>query len=385
MPETKSEAVQTVVVEDEHLPAVARFYTRVWNSTASVDEIASTRNAEAHNNPAAFGHVPPAFAVIQNDNVIGYVGTIPARVSVAGGEIPVSWIKGLMVVPEQRGGPVGYMVLKEAAQRLGVSAGFAVASPAVRLFKALGYQHVSTLTNYVLPLRLGRIASSVDVAATLPHLPGCLIRTVEQAQRLGLARLGGHLLGAPLRLRTIYRQISSRTIDTVWGANSISDAELDSLWDQFRATGVMSAVRDARYLRWRYGHETEFEMVAVRENGRLAGLGVIKRPGAGSTDPRLRGVRLASLTEFITLPNRAPITTALLAAVELRSRQLGADAILCSVSHPRARDDLQRYGYVNAGGTVNFLLRGAEEAGLSNVGDDWWLTRADGAADEGIS
>lgn len=385
VPDTKSAAAQTVVIEGEHLPALARFYGRVWNSTATAEEVAAARELEAKTNPAAYGAVPPAFAVLKHDEVIGYVGTMPARIWGGRSEVSASWIKGLMVVPEQRGGPVGYLVLKEAAQRLEVSAGFAVASPAVRLFKALGYTQVCTLTNYVLPLSAGRIASRVDVAATLPQLPPWLLRSVGGAQRLGMAALGGYIVGAPLRLRAIYRQLRMRRVDTILGADSITDAELDSLWDRFRAAGVLSAVRDARYLRWRYGAAgTEYEMVGVREEGQLTALGVIRRPGTESTDPRLRGVRLASLTELIVLPDRPETAGMLLAAVEERSRQIGADAILCSASHPHARHVLRRYGYFNAGGTVNFLLRGAAEAGLSTNGDDWWLTRADGAADEGI-
>lgn len=385
MPDTKSAAAQTVVIEGEHLPALARFYGRVWNSTATAEEVAIARETEARTNPAAFGAVPPAFAVLQDGEVIGYVGTISARIWSGTSEIPASWIKGLMVVPEQRGGPVGYMVLKEAAQRLEVSAGFAVASPAVRLFKALGYTQVCTLTNFVLPLSAGRIASRVDVAATLPQLPAWVLRSVDRAQRLGLAAVGGYIVGAPLRLRAIYRQLRMSPVDTIVGADSISDAELDSLWDRFRAAGVVSAVRDARYLRWRYGAaETEYEMVGVREDGELTALGVIRRPGTGSNDSRLRGVRLASLAELIVLPDRPRTAGWLLAAVEDRCRQMGADAILCSASHPYARHVLRRYGYLDAGGTVNFLLRGGAEAGLSTNGDDWWLTRADGAADEGI-
>ena len=74
-------------------------------------------------------------------------------------------MKGFMVLPEHRNGPIGYLVLKEAVRRLGIAAVLTVADPSRRLFEAMGFRNLGMLSNQILPLRPARIAASIDAEA----------------------------------------------------------------------------------------------------------------------------------------------------------------------------------------------------------------------------
>lgn len=382
----KSETARTLEVSEEHLPALARFFHAVWGSRSTAEEVAAARRDQAAANPVTPGAVPPAFAFLLGDEVVGYVGTIPARLWNGAGEVAAAWIKGLMVVPEQRSGPVGYLVLKEATRRVGIAAGFVVAQPAVRLFSALGYRNLGALSNDILPLAPSRIAARLDVQAVASRAPAIVRTAAGVAQRAGIAALAGHLLSVPLRARSLYLRLRSRGYETVIGEERIVDAELDGLWSRVRTSIRAAAVRDARYLRWRYGGiGSHYRLIGVRKDGNLEAVGVLKVPGASDSDPRLRGLRIATLSDLVFPIDRPEVARALLSVVELEGRRLGADAILCSVSHPTARAALRKQGYLPVSGTVCFLLKSGDEEGLPTDLSEWWLTRGDGASDEGIS
>jgi hypothetical protein len=163
--------------------------------------------------------------------------------------------------------------------------------------------------------------------------------------------------------------------------------ELDDLWRRARADLAASPVRDGLYLRSRFGANgiaadgNRYAFVSVRDAGRLDGVAAVLPPKA-SSDPRLQGVRVATVCDVLFPPDRAAAGLAVLGGVERTARAEGADAILCSTSHPAVSRLLRRQGYVGLPGNVHFLLRDTLDA--ARWPPDlaaWWLTRGDGGHD----
>src|SRR5688572_14507449 len=115
--ETKPSA-RVRVAEDGDAPAVAGFFREVWDPAATADSVLRGRAESAATNPVEPGLAPPSILALQGERVIGFVGSLPARFWNGGEELPGYWIKGLMVLPEFQGGPIGFLVLREAARRI---------------------------------------------------------------------------------------------------------------------------------------------------------------------------------------------------------------------------------------------------------------------------
>lgn len=131
------------------------------------------------------------------------------------------------------------------------------------------------------------------------------------------------------------------------------DADLDALWAEFAKTTQLSAIRDARYMNWRYAdaHDATYELFECREAG----------------SGRLRGVMVVALRDFV-MPNTcfvvdwlapaddADATVALVAAAEQRANALRANALVTLFQHRDPRFlGFQRLGFL-VYGTIYFQV-----------------------------
>jgi hypothetical protein len=163
-----------------------------------------------------------------------------------------------------------------------------------------------------------------------------------------------------------------------------SDA-YNSLWGRARTVLRFSQVRDANYVESRYigPVASPYVLLEARDGEDLVGFAALRRPGRGD-DPRLSGLAVAVLADMVVAGLRTDAIASLLGAAERAARELGADALVCSGSHPALLRALGARGYLRIPATLQFLARmkagDAESAPLS----DWWLLRADGNADEGF-
>ena len=185
MNQSRAPRLEVVRAEDRHADLLAEFIRQVWDPTATAESVLASRNDGAAHNVAEPGMAPPTWIAIQQDKIIGYVTTIPIRLWDGAAEWPAYWIKGLMVLPEFRGGPIGYLLLKAAAAQLNRTGGLAVAAPARRLFEALGYRDLGAVPNYVRPVAPHRILNRIDPAALglnrLPAWTGAALRVAVSA------------------------------------------------------------------------------------------------------------------------------------------------------------------------------------------------------------
>ena len=165
------------------------------------------------------------------------------------------------------------------------------------------------------------------------------------------------------------------------------EVDLSDCQDLWRRVGSMitaTPVRDGAYLCWRYdtSENGPYRLATVREGSRLAGVAVVRRPRAKG-DPRLSGIRVATLSELIFQPNRRDVGLATIAAAEQIARHLESDALLCSASHHSVAALLRRRAFLRLPGNVHVLTRNSlGDNKLPPELEEWWLTRGDSNADD---
>lgn len=391
MPATDSTAsrdashLEIVPAEDCHAEVVAEFIRQVWTSTATAQSVLAGWRDGGAKNLAEPGVTPPTWIALKSGRCLGYVTTIPMRLWNGSEEAPAYWIKGLMVLPEFRGGPIGFLLLKAAAARLPLSGGLAVAPPARRLFEALGYRDLGPIPNYVQPIAPHRILSRLDGSgAGFSSLPRWATSVFRMARSTGLATAGGWTAGVALRATAAARRLSALGISArLCTANQVAD-RLDELWQSLRTGFSATAARSAPALLQHYaGGESPYVWVSASSQGRLSGVAVLRRPRPEG-DERLHGLRVAILSEMLYPPARPGAGLALLGAAADAARELGAEAILASASAPELQQLLKRQWYVPLAGNVHFLFRDktGKSPGYPGKLAEWWLTRGDGSADD---
>jgi len=375
--------IAVVAATDAHAAELASFFQAAWGATGNAEDVIAARRAVAAVNPVDPGIHPPTFVVTQGPRIIGYCTSIPVNhwdgETVRGGY----WAKGLMVLPEFRNGPVGFLVLKELTRALSLGTAVTVASGSKRLFGALGYRDHGAIPNFLLPLRLRRIAHRIDPQLlNRPGVPAWGPKVVGLAQRCGAAFLAGAIGGAALRLGRMTR---GRTALTLQPMSTIDQEELSQLWHRCAKHIGAGPVRDGAALRRRYtGPDAggDYHFGAVRDDGVLVGAAILRAPRAEG-DPRLAGLRVASLSDLLFEPDRPDVGVGVLSVAARMAASLDTDAILCSASHRAVVAAVRSQFYVPLGGNIHFFLRDQTAARPWPLAlDEWWLTRGDGFSDE---
>lgn len=385
-PPSAAPRLEIVRAEEFHAPMIAEFFRHVWDPLATPDAVLTARRLAAAQNVAEPGVAPPTWIALQSGRCLGYVTTIPVQLEDGRRQWPAYLIKGLMVLPEFRGGPVGYLVLKAAVASLPRTAALAVAPPARRLFEALGYSDLGAVPNWIRPLSPHRILERMSPADLgLTDMPRGVASALKVARATGLGSLLGRIGGATLRAAAAVHRLSTRHLEigSLDPINSAHDVEL--LWQSVRGAYHGAVVRDSRYMLHRYGSPpgSPYQWLAARDRGRLAGIAILRRP-RDSGDERLRGIRIATLAEVIYHPGTPTIALALLGAAEAAARDADADAVLASTSSPLLGAVLRRQYFLPRAGNVHFLFRDAtsDATELGRSLTDWWISRGDGQADE---
>jgi hypothetical protein len=383
MTDAPKPSIQVVRVGDEHAEALATFFLAAWGDGAGAASVREARAAAARANPVEPGADVPATAYLRDGAVLGYLATIPVKFWNGATETPGHWLKGFMVLPEHRGGPVGFAVLKEMLRHVSVSGIMTVAEPARRLFTAVGYRDCGVLPNFVTIIRPERVAQRIDVGRLGLGLPSWMDGLARLAQRTGVAWAGGLAARGGLSVLRAMRSGRNRyRLDTA-GTLPARDS-LDELWRAARAGVRAGAVRDWSMLSWRYAPAPEgaYESVNVYRGDALRAIAIVRRP-KGESDPRLRGIRMATVSDVLFANDEPDAGLAAFAGAEFVAHRMGADAILCSTTHPALVALLGRRAYVRLPGNVHLMLRDPKNtANLSTDVTAWWIMRGDAGSDD---
>ncbi|MGH7561473.1 MAG: GNAT family N-acetyltransferase [Gemmatimonadales bacterium] len=379
---TVAERVAIVQAGDDEIPLLAEFYRSVWDPSATPEKVRDARRRQAEQNPAEPGQPPPVFLAIQGGRAIAHVGSLPVRFWNGTEERPGYWIKGLMVLPEAQNGPLGFLLVKEAARRLRPSGALAAAAPARRLFTALGYSDLGAIPNLVQPLAPAALLERLDLEGSGGAVSRRFSGVIRGLRRLHLARPLGGLAGLALGILRRAERAGGRGIEAGQTESQRITGELDALWRATRAALGAAVIRDGRALGQRYGaggSASPYQWLAARDRGVLAGVAVLRHPRE-VVDPRLAGLRVGVLSDILVNPESPSVVSALLGAVEREALSAGMDAVFTSASDPRLVRALRRQLYLPIPGNVHFLWRGEADAAPPAL-DRWWLTRGDGESD----
>jgi predicted N-acetyltransferase YhbS len=366
----------------DHAEILAEFYRKVWDPSATADSVLEGRSTMAARNPAAAdGSIATVLAILDGA-VVGHLTSIPDRVWTGGEEKRVAWLAGFHVLPEHRNGPLGVMVAKEMLRVAPASMTTTVMDAPLRIFTALGWSHVGTVPNQVHipdPAVVARRLSPEQ--AGIGGVPG---RAFGLLQRLGLA---GPLAGAAGSLvrgwsRTAHREGVSIAVHTDIGSWQ-GLPEADEAWARWAPGVEASLVRDGARLRWRFGAKPgRYILLEAREHGTLVGWIVLRTPPEGG-EPRLAGIRLATISDLMFPPDRPGVATALLRGAADHARRTGfAEALLASTPHRETQALLRRQGYLTMAGNLKLVVHPSLLPGEPLPFDRWWHARGDGDADQ---
>lgn len=379
--------VRIVRVTPEHSGVLAEFFRKVWSPGASADSVRVARAADAAANPAVHGGDTPTYVFMRGEDALGYVTTIPIRLWISGSERIAYWVKGLMVLPEHRSGPIGVLLTKELMRWHHPLLASTVPVPAGRLFEALGFRSYGSFPTAIRILDAGEVLRRLDPLALglggSSWIAGKVVRLIQRTHLSGPAGQCARLGAATL---TVVAAPSTRALNVTIG-DEPGVADMDRLWAGIRNTITAGAVRDAASLMYRYSAagQAPYTPIVVREHGgSLAGMAYVKHPRRDD-DPRLRGLHVATLSDIVCDARRKDVMSALLAGAERAARDLGGHALMSSATVTGLFRVQRERAWMPLPATLHFYAHdpNADLKTASDLGQ-WWLTRGDGGSDGGL-
>lgn len=379
-PSRRRPSVHVGPPEDRHNAALARFIQASWGQVSDAQSVADWREREARENQAEPGTEPPKWVFTRGDEVLGFLGTVPEQFHVSGGTFVAYWLRGFQVDPAYRSGPVGFELVKTAVQTIGATAVSTVAPEARRLFAAHGLAPCGVLFNRLRPLNSGKILRQLNSPEARERLPAPVRLAGKVLQNASATRPAGSVVDGLLAAGSAIRGRCPRGVRVTLGWDALIDESLDRLWEEVRTEIPAATVRDARWVRWRYARSEVYSALGVWRGARLLGWAVVRAPSPQAVG-RLGGLAVASLSDLLFPPQDTDAGLAVVAAAEDEARRLGADALLCSGSHPALERVLKRRSFLSFPGDVHFMARSSGDRDFPDHLHDWWLTRGDAQSD----
>jgi hypothetical protein len=315
--------------------------------------------------------VRPAYELMTRSGgiVSGHIAGVPLRYRLAGADVLGGIAVNAITHPDHRGRGIFIVLHAEvskmtAARDIHFLFGFANPNSEKGCLRHLHYRDLGRFPLWVLPLRWGRIAASQE---SLPR---------------PLRRLAG-AAGAPFVAlwRTVRRPSGGRGIRVEKIA--AVGPEFDELWTEAGKDYTNIAVRDAKFLDWRFVKPPtrRYDIFAARAGGRLAGYLV-------GTTTHFGGLSWAMIADLLVPATAAGRAAAgrLIAAFTCHARAAGADVAGClMLRHAPAAAALRRNGYLVAPPRIMprefpiLLQWNAPQAPPEGVFDarNWYLTMGD--------
>lgn len=327
----------------------------------------------ARDNPAADGGMPEFLVVEKDGRLAGAHGLFPLRVKAGERVVTAATSCDFAVAPAARslGLPLKLRAMSPEIAELPFST--SANEAAQRITDALGGVEVPWgRTKYLKPLRASgllrrRLRSRMgDGAGPIPDL---------------VARVGGTPVDAALRWgRAARRRLTSEEVRVERVERFEGEAfrdRFDGLWSRVAPGWTVAVVRDARYLRWRYGRYPfpGVEAVAARDGSDTTGFAAFHHHLDRS------GLRFTALLDLFGTD--LPALEALLAEVLRRADAREAHYVTAKAGAGELRDALERNGFLaREAEYCPYNVRGNApdlEPLLSDPGN-WHVSQGDGDA-----
>jgi predicted N-acetyltransferase YhbS len=325
-------AIRSLAADD--LDGVFALYGAVFGAEA-LERFRRRWRWQFFENPANECAASRMWVARRDGAIVGFLASFPTRLHVAGEEVIIHHDCDLIVSPDTRRMGVGERLVRaydECPNPLSNALAYAAANGRIR--GRVGYRPVHAVPVYYRPLRMGPVlafaAGSPTAPAPLRRPPATWLRHAA-----ALAMNGAVLAAGRVRMP---RPARGWTVESLTAARG----EFDELWRRLRPHYPIAAVRDRRFVQWRFLDDPVFRhtvLLAREPGGRPAGYLALR------VTPRDR-LRMGRIMDLFCDPGSVLAVDALLHAALAQFRSASADVISCLGLRPELRRVVQRYLYV---------------------------------------
>ncbi|HKE57272.1 MAG TPA: GNAT family N-acetyltransferase [Pyrinomonadaceae bacterium] len=296
----------------------------------------------------------PLWIVKQEDNVVGQMATIPARVKVGDKEKTALWIIDFILDADYRGRGLGKALMQLARDTY------------CPTMIALGYNAQSEAV-----LRSHKWVSlgSINRYHALFY-PG---NASKEMSNLGPVREVTNFLFGPLRPSA--KKLALQGNGTIREVEEFDDS-FDQLWRDASEQWPCAVVRGSRFLEWQFKRQPgkKFEVLGYYEKDRLLGYVVLFfRKAKGPLAPD----KVAISDLCYSSENSATVIDNLLnGAVSLALRRRAGGLVIDILDH-RVEERLRRFNFWRIKAAPPFMAGTFADQELMYERNNWYLTRAD--------
>lgn len=313
-------------------PAIAALLDRLLTETPLERRI-RLWEWRSRENPDADGRLPEFLVVEKDGRLVGAHGLFPLRMKVGQRTVRAAATCDFAVAPEGRS--LGMPLKLEALDRERADVTFSTSAneTAQRIAGALGSVEVPwARAKFVKPLRAsgllrGRLRGRLGADSALADWTARMVgRPVDEALRWGRAA----------RRRWSDPEVEVEAVDF---ERAVQRERLDALWSRVAPRWEVAVVRDAAYLRWRYGRcpLPGVESLAARDRSETTGFAALQH----HTD-----VQGLPCTAVLDLFGAGAAPEALLAEVVRRADARGSHYLTARAGAGGLRSLLERNGFL---------------------------------------
>ena len=358
---------------DSDKQAVASLYADVFGESA-MQAFMKRWDWQFNSNPCADRLESLMWVAELGGNAAGFLASFPCQLKVIERDALIRLPSDLMVSGDARGRGVGERLFGAymASEHVILSAlGYTEASG--RMFRRLGFQPVDAERLRMRPLGLPALLRDA-----LLRDPGSRLAAALAPMITGV----GGVLNLGLRLFN-RAMMPARSADFEIRQCTVADERFDDLWHRASPAFPIAAVRDRRWVQWRFLDDPCFNhqlLCAYDHQGELAGYVDVRVS-------RRRGLRIGRILDLFCDPRTAGVAASLLVAGTRCLEGEGVDVITCLGHLPGLQRLIPRICYLTPKRLQKpaLLLWKGDAALAGDVYDahNWHLTHADG--DDGFS
>ncbi len=251
----------------------------------------------------------------EGPTIVGYLPTMPVRLSVKGLEVDAAWASEPRVAPEREQQGNDEALMRAWDRSTGASLALAPSATTRKTLDRMRFPESRVLPYLVKPL--------TRRAVRLPHWPAPLNQVV----------------GA---VAYPFVQVLSRSRPLRAECEPVRrfDAAFTTLWEKLAGRFDLAVRRDAAYLNWRYIEppHVRYSVVALKRQGEVHGYAVYRH----RHEPL---GRVTLLVDFLADPDDVSGIKTLLRWVDRAARAEDSDKVRCYVMNGAFRRILKRNGY----------------------------------------
>ena len=286
-------------------------------------------------NPDARG-ASPGTMIRAHGRIVGFIGTMPTRVSLDGSIVEAGWGTDAQLREELRGRGLGKKLYAIMEVTKPVMLAFGMSDVSYALFNKHGWQFSADSEEYYFQNRVSNIRDLLKAIRQLPSL----------ARRARTSQLDG--------------------IEDVPAGEL--PRECDALWESVQNGYGRIVVRDYAYLKWKYADHPsgDYRALLARSDDRLCAVGIYRR-----------GYRRARFVDYLGRAEDADVKSRLIGAFMLKSRRSRFFNII--TSDREFKECVRRLGFQLYESRPQFCVRSSLL--IERPAERWFLMTGDSDGD----